>query len=109
MRGADLEVADLSRASVSGANLSGAKLGTNPSRSCAWAILHNANLRYSDVSGADLRGADLTWANLTGADLTWANLTGASWGRTTCPDGSITDTGCEGRTLPGKGPRSVQP
>ena len=33
-------------------------------------------------------------ANLTGADLDSANLTGVTWSNTTCPDKSVTSTGC---------------
>lgn len=45
----------------------------------------------------DLNGADLTGANLTGADLKGATLEGAIlrnviWGKTTCPDGTISDS-----------------
>jgi len=39
-------------------------------------------------------GADLTEANLSDANLTGAKLTDVVWKRTTCPDGTITDTGC---------------
>ncbi|MGY9080230.1 MAG: pentapeptide repeat-containing protein [Candidatus Nanopelagicales bacterium] len=35
----------------------------------------------------------LTGANLRGANLTGANLTAVKWSNTTCPDGTVTDTG----------------
>ena len=89
-----------------GANLSFANLMN------AWltdAILRDANLHLANLTGAyltkaNLNGASLTFANLTGAslisaDLSGANLTGANlwrveWYDTTCPNGTVTNTGC---------------
>ena len=71
--GSDLSEADLHEANLRWANLSGADLrGAN---------LHEANLRWANLSGAnlsgaDLREADLRWANLRGADLSEADLSG---------------------------------
>ena len=45
------------------------------------------------LTGANLSGADLTGTNLRGANLTGANLTAVKWSNTTCPDGTVTDTG----------------
>ena len=66
--------------------------------------LTNAQLKYANLSGADMAGVDLTgaflkFANLSGADLsgailTDANLTRVTWSNTTCPDGTVTNTGC---------------
>ncbi len=53
-----------------------------------------ANLAGANLKGANLRGADLTGADLTNAFLTNAILTGVTWANTTCPDGSVTNTGC---------------
>ncbi len=71
----------------------------HPGADLTGAHLTDAELEGADLTGANLRGAYLTDANLRGADLTDADLTGANlsgivWRRTTCPDGTITDTGC---------------
>lgn len=73
-----------------------------PSASCAYAILRNANferanlvnadlveadLQGANLRGAILRGADLTKANLRGADLARADLTGANLSYATWVDG----------------------
>lgn len=60
-------------ASLAGADLSGTDLGA-------------AKLQKADLTGADLRSADLG-----GADLSGAVLDGVQWGRTTCPDGRLSD------------------
>jgi|TARA_B110000503_G_scaffold128465_1_gene199591 uncharacterized protein YjbI with pentapeptide repeats len=52
-----------------------------------------ATLTGANLSGADLTGTNLRGANLTGANLTGANLTAVKWSNTTCPDGTVTDTG----------------
>ena len=44
--------------------------------------------------GAILTDAVLTNADLTGANLTGAILTDVTWSNTTCPDGTLTNTGC---------------
>ena len=46
-----------------------------------------------------LRGANLKRANLTGTDFTGAHfdpdtVEGAKWSNTTCPNGTVTNTGC---------------
>jgi hypothetical protein len=71
LRGADLAGADLGAADFRGAHLDGARL-----------------------DGANLSRANLSGANLTGAILTGANFTGANWNNTTCPNGTVTNTGC---------------
>ena len=84
LRFADLRVADLRLAELIDADLGDADL-------------RGADLRDADLSYTDLRGANLGGAYLYGADLTGAvnmaqaiNLDGvASWGRTTCPDGTL--------------------
>ena len=75
----------------SGANLTGAKL-------------NKANLTGANLTGADLSGANLTKAQWKNANLTNANLLGAygklkkvkhaTFNNTTCPDGTVTNTGC---------------
>ena len=59
--------------------------------------LVNAVLTGADLSGASLRNVDLTGADLTGADLSGADVAGAvlddvTWGGTTCPDGTNSDS-----------------
>jgi len=81
LSGANLYYANLSGATLSFANLTGATLS-------------GANLTGAYLYGTDLTGADLTAANLTNAVLTNAVLTGVTWSNTSCPDGSITNTGC---------------
>jgi len=76
LTGADFQLANLASANLTGANLTSAAL--------LQALLYNANLT----------GADLTGADLTNADLTNANLTGVIWSNTTCPNGTVTNTGC---------------
>ena len=58
-----------------------------------------ANLALANLSNANLTFAWLANANLTGANLTGARpirtvFTGAVWSNTTCPDGTVTSTGC---------------
>ena len=84
--GAYLARAELQGANVTGANFSGAIL---------W---------QADLGGAEAYGANFSWANLgaaylAGTDFTNANLnnatfSGAYWNNTTCPNGSVTSTGC---------------
>jgi hypothetical protein len=100
LAGYDFSACDLSGANLSGANLISADLtGTN---------LSDANLSGANLTGADLTGANLSRANLTGANLENAELnsattlTGVTWGNTTCPDGTNTDT--NGGTCVGHSP-----
>ena len=86
LTGANLTDANLARADLKGANLSGADL---------WgAELYYANLTSANLTDADLLGTDLTDANLKGANLNGANLNGVIWRNTTCPSGTVTNTGC---------------
>jgi uncharacterized protein YjbI with pentapeptide repeats len=106
-QGADLTRAQLGFADLPGGDLTGADL--------SYADLSNANLTNAILSNANLTGAILSNANLTGADLSFANLTRANfirptftsmisttaadlstavWNNTTCPDGTVTNTGC---------------
>ena len=83
-----------------------------------WRTEYHGNLRDARFTAADLRGADFRGADLSGAILqgttlqnvrviysvdtvanaaafsTLVKLAGAQWGNTTCPDGTLTDTGC---------------
>ena len=66
---------------------------------CQGANLSDANLTDANLTGANLSLANLTdaaigEANLSGAILFAANLDGVTWGNTTCPDGTVTSTGC---------------
>ena len=105
LRNANLRRADLRFADLRGANLQGADL-------------RSANLKYADLRGANLKGAKFRYAapvhgkkakrgnstpscapncqgaNLTDANLTGANLIGVFWSNTTCPNGTVTNTGC---------------
>jgi hypothetical protein len=66
--------------------------------------LSNANFYNADLTGADFRGANLSGgcfinANLTGAKLgSSVNLKDAVFCRTTMPDGTIDNSGCDGDT-----------
>ena len=86
LTGANLTDANLARADLKGANLSGADL---------WgAELYYANLTSANLTDADLLGTDLSDANLKGANLNGANLNGVIWRNTTCPSGTVTNSGC---------------
>ncbi len=50
--------------------------------------------RHSKALRADLTDAILFRANLTGTYLYGARLTFAIWSNTTCPNGTVTITGC---------------
>ena len=89
--GADLRSANFTGANLSYANLSYSDLEAATLNS---ANLTSANLIYANLSWAYLTNANLNWANLFSANLTSANLTGAAWNNTTCPDGTVTYTGC---------------
>jgi len=93
--------ADLTYAYLSGANFTDAYL--------SYAYLIHANLTNANLTNAYLTGANLSYARLWGASLTYANLTnanlfradlggagldGVTWESTTCPDGTVTSTGC---------------
>ena len=94
--GAELDGADFQAANLTNANLTRV---SGEGLTLMQANLTNANLTSADLEHARLNGADLTGANLTGADLWSADLTGAiltgvTWSQTTCPDGTVTNTGC---------------
>jgi uncharacterized protein YjbI with pentapeptide repeats len=98
--------ANLHNANLNGANLSFAYLRNANLRAAGLirANLNNANLTGADLTGAGLSRADLSFAyllnaNLTNANLLWANLSnanlsGVTWHITTCPNGTVTNTGC---------------
>jgi len=115
LRGADFRGAKLRHADLRGANLKGARLdvvkragkGANgvgvPGPYClpncqgadfSGANFSGANLSGANLSGANLSGANLSFANLSSAILDGANLSTAVWSNTTCPDGTVTNTGC---------------
>ena len=103
---ANLTRADLSNAHLNQANLTSANLTrANVSGVFAYGVkLVSATLVGASLSGAAMVGANLTNANLASADLSGAaflaanlasaNVTGATWYRTTCPNGTVTSTGC---------------
>ena len=81
---------------LSDANLTGAYLDY---AILSYANLTNAGLAYAQLTGANLTSANLTgatliFANLASATLADANLTGVLWSNTTCPNGTVTSTGC---------------
>src|SRR5262249_49323544 len=91
VRGAHLEHADLNDADLRHADLIGADL--------SGATLLHAKLAGAYLSDAHLAGTDLSHANLVGAHISGADLSGAKFDHTTCPNGTITNTGC-GRVAP---------
>lgn len=95
--GAWLVGANLSGANLSGANLDGAQF--------YMANLFCANLTGAYAYQASFIQANVSRVNFTNADLTGAEesnglpgtlwtTTGAIWSNTTCPDGTVTNTGC---------------
>jgi hypothetical protein len=85
--------ANLARCDLSGLD---ALRGAN----CAHCNLEGANLAGADARGAILRsanlgGACLTDADLAGAKLASANLRGAVLCRTTMPNGTVDNSGCD--------------
>ena len=95
-QGAQLVSADFSGADLTGAyfwyaNLMGANFtGTNLTR----AHLGGAFLGWANLTSANLTSANLTGAFLNYATLAGANLTNVIWSNTTCPNGTVTNTGC---------------
>ncbi|TEX51393.1 MAG: hypothetical protein B7C55_05800 [Actinomycetales bacterium mxb001] len=106
LTGAKLRAVSFEHAYLPGVQLVGADLsyiyGANLDASSA--NLSNANLERAHLHGTNLQGADLTnvdldWAELENANLggttgrpkSWAN---ATFSNTTCPDWSVTNTGC---------------
>jgi uncharacterized protein YjbI with pentapeptide repeats len=85
-QGADLRFASLIDANLTGATLSYANLTA--------AILGGATLSGANLTGANLTNAWLAGASLNGANLTGANVTTTMWWYTTCPNGTVTNTGC---------------
>ena len=64
-----------------------------PAPSC-FPNCQGANLYRANLTNANLTNANLFRANLGGANLTGAILSGAKWANTTCPNGTVTNTGC---------------
>ena len=83
------DTANLSGADLTGVDLTGANLDLTTLEQTK---LTNANLSSATLSDADLTNANLTNANLKGADLTGALVSGITWSKTTCPDGTRSDT-----------------
>ena len=73
---ADLTSANLTKAIVSGA------------------FADSANLTNANLYGASFANTSLRSATLIDATLTGTNLTGVTWGSTTCPNATVTSTGC---------------
>lgn len=83
--------ADLNGANLQGANLTGANLTAT--------ILQGAVLTSANLTGAMLTYAQLSQANLSETDFTGAlgsptAANNAMWFETTCPNGTITNSGC---------------
>ena len=89
--GANLQAARLQGANLRAADLTGANLYT---ANLIGANLYTANLTAASLFHANLFHANLIGANLRAADLYKANLANVIWGNTTCPDGTVTNTGC---------------
>lgn len=75
----------------SGTNLTGARFNGAQVSS---ATFFRANLTGASLTGANLRGAAIVGTSLSGASLAGAQLGGVIWDRATCPDGTLTNTGC---------------
>ncbi len=73
-------------AKLTGANLHGASLN--------YETANYATMTDATLTSAYMPFANLTGANLTNATLTGANLSAVTWSYTTCPDGTVTSTGC---------------
>ena len=107
LRGADLREADfrgakLRHANLRSANLKGAQFQAPPKTgkrvtqstpSCN-PNCQGADLSYATLTGANLANANLNAANLTGANLDYADISTPFFSNTTCPDGTVTSTGC---------------
>jgi uncharacterized protein YjbI with pentapeptide repeats len=104
LTGATLTAATLTDVSLQGATLTGATLtGADLTLAIMFGVTSggitgnteklptNWILRGGYLIGF---GADLTNANLTGLDLTGADLGRVTWSNTTCPNGTVTNTGC---------------
>jgi hypothetical protein len=95
----NLSNANLQGAYFVGVSLVGASLvGSN----LTGAAFTNANLQNANLSNSNLKGANFTSANLSGANLSSSNLmgatglktatlTGVTWGKTACPDGTLSN------------------
>lgn len=92
--------ADLTDATMTGAGFQAPSgLGHNDGGGPVSPFFQGANLTGVDMSNLMLDNAVLIRANLTGVTFAGASLVNASWegavfAGTTCPDGSVTDTGC---------------
>ena len=91
LSGANLVAANLTGVNMMGANLTGANLtGAN----LADAVLTSANLTGATILSTQLSHANLSQTNFTGATGLPAPVSGAMWYETTCPNGTVTNTGC---------------
>ena len=89
--------ADLTNATMAGAGFQAQ--GGLGGRGPVIPFFQGANLTGVDMSNLMLDNAVFTSANLTDVTLAGASVLNASWGGavfsgTTCPDGTVTDTGC---------------
>ncbi|MBU6362977.1 MAG: pentapeptide repeat-containing protein [Acidobacteria bacterium] len=112
LEGADLRGGDFTQvrwhgARLRGANLSGANLSSADFSPRITGYWHGSDNPYddeprptptpelpSDLSHANLNRANLTGTNFRGANLDPTGVAGAKWSNTTCPNGSVTNTGC---------------
>ncbi len=81
---------------LNGADLSGADL-TNANFNLA--MIDHADFTAANLTGAifistELNHVNFSNANLTGANLTVSTTVQVTWSNTTCPDGTVTSTGC---------------
>ena len=97
---ADLSGAFLQEAILAGADLS---CGAPTCAPGSGVLFRNATMSGADLSGANLQGATLQNVQVIYSVDTVASAAafsqivksvGAQWGNTTCPDGTLTDTGC---------------
>ena len=112
LEGADLRGGDFTQvrwhgARLRGANLSGANLSSADFSPRITGYWHGPDNPYDDETRpapapelpSDLRQANLNRANLTGTNFRGANVdlagvAGATWSNTTCPNGTVSNTGC---------------
>jgi len=82
--------ADLSYANFTGADLTNACFAD---AKIIYATLTSANFTGAMMNGADIAYSDLTNANFTNANLAGAYIRADTWSNTTCPDGTVINTG----------------
>jgi uncharacterized protein YjbI with pentapeptide repeats len=95
--GANFRAAELNGALFNYANLTGADLqgilAQETDMNPMGIVFIRANLTNANLSRAWIH-PEFSFANLTGANLTGTNIIDADWDTTTCPNGTVTSSGC---------------